>query len=315
VTQLTAAATPAKARTPNRTSVGRQRRDRGWWWLPYAIALPILGYEGIFIIYPIFKGIGTSFKSQQLGSAGTFSFSNYTRMVHDPIFWQVLRTTLEFTAVVVVLVLVVGLGVGLLLNWTFKGRGLVRGILAVPWAIPDVPTVLTFVLMMDPNFGIINRMAGWLPSFGSHHAWLTDPHLAFISIVIMTVWKGFPFYALITLSALQSVPDELIEAAKMDGAGAIRRFRSVTLPAITPTLALLAVLAFIFSMQQFSLIYLSTGGGPGESTTTLSVQIYNEAFQFFNYTYASAIAVVGLILSIIGTALFVIIERRITRSR
>jgi multiple sugar transport system permease protein len=168
---------------------------------------------------------------------------------------------------------------------------------------------------MDPNFGIINRMSGWLPGVGHHNAWLTDPHLAFLSIVLITVWKGFPFYALITLSALQSVSDDLIEAAKMDGAGAIRRFRSVILPAITPTLALLAVLAFIFSMQQFSLIFLSTGGGPGEKTTTISVQIYNEAFQFFNYTYASAIAVVGLVLSILGTAMFVIIERRLVRSR
>jgi multiple sugar transport system permease protein len=315
VTQATAAAPSAQVRSPNRTSDGRRRHRRAWWWLPYVLVLPIIAYEGIFIIYPIIKGIGTSFKSEKLGAPSSFSLDNFRRMADDPIFWQVFRTTLEFTAVVVIIVLLVGLGLALLLNWTFKGRGLVRGILAIPWAIPEIPTILTFLLMMDPNFGIINRMAGWLPGVGDHYAWLTDPHLAFISIVIMTVWKGFPFYALIILSALQSVPDELIEAAKMDGAGAIRRFRSVILPAITPTLALLAVLAFIFSMQQFSLIYLSTGGGPGESTTTLSVEIYNEAFQFFNYTYASAIAVVGLLLSIVGTALFVIIERRLVRNR
>ena len=311
-----ATATPAtQVGRPHRSVVRRGRRHRPWWWLPYALAVPILGYEGVFIIYPILRGIRTSFQSEQLGAKPGFTLSNFSRMYHDPIFWQVLRTTFEFTVVVVVLVLVVGLALALLLNWTFKGRSLVRGVLAVPWAIPDIPTVLTFVLMMDPNFGIINRMAGWLPGVSDHHAWLTNPNLAFLSIVLMTVWKGFPFYALITLSALQSVSDDLIEAAKMDGAGVIRRFRSVVLPAISPTLALLAVLAFIFSMQQFSLIYLSTGGGPGESTTTLSVQIYNEAFQFFNYSYASAIAVVGLVLSILGTALFVVIERRISRDR
>ena len=107
----------------------------------------------------------------------------------------------------------------------------------------------------------------------------------------------------------------LIEAAKVDGAGRIRRFWSVTLPGISPTLCLLAVLAFIYSLQQFALIYLSTGGGPGESSTTLSILIYNQAFEFFNYSYASAIAVVGLILSVIGTVLFVFIERRLVRSR
>lgn len=311
----TAQAEPSALARVGLGALARPRRRRAWWWLPYALVLPLLAFEGAFVIYPICKGIATSFKSQKLGERKSFSLSNYSQMVHDPIFWQVLRTTLKFTAVVVVLVLLVGLGVALLLNWTFRGRGIVRGVLALPWALPDIPTVLTFLLMMDPNLGVINRMAAWLPGVDHHIAWLTSPHLAFGSIVAMTVWKGFPFYALITLSALQAVPDELIEAAKVDGAGAIRRFRAVMLPAITPTLCLLAVLAFIYSLQQFSLIYLSTGGGPGETTTTLSILIYNEAFQFFNYSYASAIAVVGLILSIVGTGLFIVIERRISESR
>jgi multiple sugar transport system permease protein len=304
----------APGQVRRRAAEGPRRRISGGW-LPYILVLPILAFEGVFIIYPIIKGILTSFKSQELGASGSFSAGNYTRMVHDPVFWQVLRITLVFTAVVVIGMLIVGLVIALLLNWSFRGRGFVRGVLAIPWALPDIPVVLTFLLMMDPNFGVINRMVSWLPGLGHHYAWLTDPHLAFASIVLITVWKGFPFYALITLSALQSVPDDLIEAAKVDGAGRIRRFRSVVLPGITPTLCLLAVLAFIFSLQQFSLIYLSTGGGPGQSTTTLSVLIYNQAFQFFNYSYASAIAVVGLILSIIGTALFVYIERRVVRSR
>jgi multiple sugar transport system permease protein len=284
-------------------------------WLPYLLVVPILGFEGVFVIYPIIKGILTSFKSQQLGATGSFTGSNYSRMFADPVFWQVVRVTLIFTAVVVVLMLVVGLFIAMLLNWSFRGRGFVRGILAIPWALPDIPVVLTFLLMADPNFGILNRMAAWLPGVGHHNAFFTSSHLAFASIVVITVWKGFPFYALITLSALQAVPDELLEAARVDGAGAVRRFRSVVLPSITPTLCLLAVLAFIFSLQQFSLIYLTTGGGPGQDTTTLSIDIYNQAFQFFNYSYASAIAVVGLILSVIGTGLFVYIERRVVRSR
>jgi multiple sugar transport system permease protein len=295
-------------------AAGPRRRMPGGW-LPYILVLPILAFEGVFVIYPIIKGILTSFRSQELGASGSLTTGNYTRMVHDPVFWQVLRITLVFTAVVVIGMLIAGLAIAMLLNWSFRGRGFVRGVLAIPWALPDIPVVLTFLLMMDPNFGVINRMASWLPGLGHHYAFLTGPHLAFASIVVITVWKGFPFYALITLSALQAVPDDLIEAAKVDGAGRIRRFRSVVLPGIAPTLSLLAVLAFIFSLQQFSLIYLSTGGGPGQSTTTLSVLIYNQAFQFFNYSYASAIAVVGLILSVIGTALFVFIERRVLRSR
>ena len=292
----------------------RPRRRVNDAWLPYLLVLPILAFEGTFIIYPIIRGILSSFKSQQLGAGGRLTTGNYTQMVHDPIFWQVLRNTLSFTVIIVVLMLVVGLAIAMLLNWTFRGRTIVRGLLAIPWALPEIPTVLTFLLMMDPNFGVINGVTSWLSGAKTHLAWLTDPHLAFIAIVIICVWKGFPFYALITLSALQAVPQDLIEAAKVDGAGRFRRFRAVVLPAIAPTMCLLAVLAFIYSLQQFALIFLSTGGGPGESTTTLSILIYNQAFQFFNYNYASAIAVVGLLLSIIGTVLFVFIERRVVRS-
>jgi multiple sugar transport system permease protein len=101
----------------------------------------------------------------------------------------------------------------------------------------------------------------------------------------------------------------------VDGAGPLRRFRSITLPALRPTLGLLAVLGFIFSFQQFSLIYLSTGGGPGTDTSTLSITIYNQAFQFFNYNYASAIAVVGLLIAVVGTVLYIFVQRRVTRGR
>jgi multiple sugar transport system permease protein len=117
------------------------------------------------------------------------------------------------------------------------------------------------------------------------------------------------------LSGLQAIPDDLYEAAKVDGAGPIRRFRSITLPALAPTLGLLGVLAFVFSFQQFSLIYLSTGGGPGTDTSTLAITIYNQAFEFFNYNYASAIAVVGLLLATVVTVLYIVLQRRVARTR
>ena len=136
-------------------------------WLPYLLVIPILAFEGVFVLYPIVKGILTSFKSQELGATGSFTFSNYSRMFADPVFWQVVRVTLIFTAAVVVLMLVVGLFIAMLLNWSFRGRGFVRGILAIPWALPDIPVVLTFLLMADPNFGIFNRFASWIPGLGA----------------------------------------------------------------------------------------------------------------------------------------------------
>jgi multiple sugar transport system permease protein len=256
-----------------------------------------------------------SLQQNHFGVTSYVGFANFSQLFGDPTFWGSVGVTLKFTFSMVVVWLLLGLVVALLMNWSFKGRGMVRALLAVPWAVPEVPTVITFVVMLDPNFGIINRFASWIP--GVHHQifWLSNSNLAFLSIVMMTGWKGFPFYALILLSSLQSIPDDLYEAARVDGSGAISSFRSITLPALVPTLALLAVLAFIFSFQQFVLIYLTTGGGPGTDTSTLSVLIYNQAFEFFNYNYATAIAVIALILALCATVVYVVFERMVIRSR
>lgn len=281
--------------------------------LPYLLLAPILAFEGAFVLLPIAHGILEAFQSSTGGVTTWTGLGNFGQAFHDPEFWGSLRVTFQFTLIMVVVWLVLGLTLALLLNWSFKGRGVVRAILAIPWAVPDVPIVLTFTIMLDPNFGILNRFASVIP--GVHHQiqWLSHPVLAFVAIVIMVGWKGFPFYALIILSSLQSIPDELYEAATVDGAGAVRRLLVITLPALVPTLSLLAVLAFIFSFQQFSLIYLSTGGGPGNDTATLAVLIYHQAFEFFNYNYASAIAIVGLAIAVCGTMLFVVFERRLIR--
>jgi multiple sugar transport system permease protein len=294
-------------------SFGRQAGLRSN--LHLKLLAPILVFEGLFVVYPIIRGVILAFQQTNYGKTSWVGLANFRQMIHDPIFWASVRTTFEFTLAMVVVWLSLGLGVALLTNWAFKGRSLVRGILAIPWAIPDVPTVLTFTIMLDPNFGILNRIASWIP--GVHHQiqWLTAPNLAFIAIITMVAWKGFPFYSLVILSSLQAIPDDLYEAAKVDGAGAFQRFRSITFPSIVPTLSLLAVLAFIFSFQQFTLIYLSTGGGPGQDTSTIAILIYNQAFQYFNYNYASAMAAVGLLLAVFGTVLFVVIERRVIRQR
>jgi multiple sugar transport system permease protein len=291
----------------------RTRRRRTL--LPYLLVSPFLAYESLFVFYPIVRGVILAFQSTNFGKTSFVGFSNFDQMVHDPVFWASVQTTAEFTLSMVAIWLCFGLAMALLMNWTFHGRAVVRAALALPWAMPDVPTVLTFTIMLDPNFGVLNRIAGWLPTVHSHIAWLTTPNLAFISILGIVGWKGFPFFGLIILSSLQSIPEDLYEAARVDGAGALRRFRAITLPSIKPTLALLAVLAFIFSFQQFTLIYVSTGGGPGTATQTLALLIYNEAFTFFNYNYAAAIGVVGLLAALVGTVIFIAFQRRVTRQQ
>jgi multiple sugar transport system permease protein len=290
----------------------RRRRESTF---PYTLLVPVVIFEVVFVVYPIIRGILLSFHETNFGVTKFVGLAQYRQMLHDPIFWSSIRTTFEFTFAMIAVWLVLGLGVALLMNWSFRGRGFVRAILAIPWAVPDIPIVLTFTIMLDPNFGILNRFAAFIPGVHHHIQWLSSPNLAFIAIIVMVGWKGFPFFSLILLSSLQAIPDELYEAAKVDGAGSLRRFRSITLPSLRPTLGLLGVLGFIFSFQQFSLIYLSTGGGPGTDTSTLAITIYNQAFEFFNYNYASAIAVVGLVLAAAGTVVYIVLQRRVARAR
>jgi multiple sugar transport system permease protein len=276
--------------------------------LPYLLILPALLLETALILYPIVRGSLLSLE----GPAG-LGFDNYRFMWSDPDFWRMLGHTLVYTVVVDVAILIVALAVALLMNWSFAGRGVVRSVLTVPWAIPDVPVAITFVLMLDPTFGVFNRLARLLPWVGENQQWLLDPTLAMLAVIIVTVWKGFPFYSLVLLAALQNVSDELYDAARVDGAGPIGQFFHVTIPGIRDTIALLAVLAFIFSTQQFTLIWLITGGGPVDATTTLAPAIYLQAFRFYNFGYAGAFGVVGFFISALATMAFVVIQSRLAR--
>ncbi len=279
---------------------------------PYILALPILIYEGIFVIYPMAVGVQYSLSNIQSGSTASswVGLANYQRMFTDSTFWQAVKVTGEYSFAVIVVALSVALGTALLMNRTFKGRGIFRALLTTPWAFPDIPTAIIFVWMASPIYGVLGEMARWLPWVHNNPRWLLDPHLALATVVLISVWKGFPFYSLVILAALQGVLHELYEAAIMDGANAWARFRYVTLPSIKPTLMLLALLAFIFSYQQYTLIWTTAGQGPLGTTQTLSILIYNEAFQFYDFSYAATIGVAGFGLSVAAALIFIFLERR-----
>lgn len=274
----------------------------------YWLILPLLALEGLFLVYPIFRGIAASFENPD---SGGYDLSNFSTMLADPDFWAIMLRTLVFVVLVDVAVLLTGLGVALLMNRQFRGRAVVRGLLTIPWAVPEVPVAITFIFMIDPTFGVFNLLARMLPGVTENPQWTLDPTLAMAIVVTVTVWKGFPFYSLVLLAALQAVPEELYEAARLDGASPWKQFRHVTLPGIRPSIALLAVLAFIYSMQQFTLIWLITGGGPVDATLTLAPAIYMQAFRFYNFEYAAAMAVVGLLFSVLATLAFIGVQRRL----
>src|SRR5262245_43381830 len=197
----------------NPTNAPRRGRRR---LLPYALALPIVLYEIALIVYPIAEGIYGSFQQIELAdnSAPTWvGLANYQRMLSDPDFWQVMKTTLIFTVLVIIVAIGAGLATALLFNRPFRFRSLARAMLMLPWAFPEVPVGMIFVWILSPQFGVVNVVARLIPGVTENPQWLQVPTLAMGWVVLISSWKAFPFYSLVILAALQSVPQELYEAA------------------------------------------------------------------------------------------------------
>src|SRR5438132_1016462 len=292
----------------NASTIRRHRRRN---WLPYLLALPILAYEAVFILYPIAQGIASSFTRTDVGRPVTFvGLSNYQRMLTDPSFWVVMLHTLVYMLAVIGVSIGAGLISALLFNRRFIGRVVARGLLTLPWSVPDVPTVLVFVWILNPQFGVMNVFARLLPWIQQNQRWLLSADLAMLSIVLISAWKAFPFSSLVILAALQGIPSERYEAARVDGANALQLFRHIILPGISPTLLLLVVLAAIFSFKQFSIIFLLTGGGPAGATETLVVRIYNTAFRFYDFSYSATLGVAGFLMAMSIVFVFIAAQKQ-----
>ena len=297
--------------TPRRTSiVENQRRS----FLPYFLIAPILVFSFGLVLYPITQDVYISLTDKKLGDeigkkVSFVGLDNYSGLWANENFRNSLRVTLIYAVLFVVLSVGAGLVTALLVNKKFKGRGAVRALMTAPWAFPDIASVIVFIWILNTAFGVVNILNPIMP-IDTSGGWLTSSPLAFISVNLISMWKTFPFYSIVFLAALQGVPEDLIEAAYVDGANAFQRFRTVTLPSIRSTLYLLSLLAFIFAFRQFSMIYLTTGGGPERDTETLVLSVYNTAFKYFDYALSSAIGVTGLVITMIVAIAYLILSRR-----
>ena len=288
-----------KLASPRRFSPDQRARNPRA--LPYLLIAPILVISFGLVLYPIVQDIYISTTDKTLGDeigkkVNFVGLKNYEALLGNEAFINSLKVTLLYALLFVCLSVGAGLLTALLVNKRFRGRGGIRALMTAPWAFPDIATVIVFIWIFNTAFGVVNVLGTWLP-FDTSGGWLTSSPLAFVSVNIISMWKTFPFYSIVFLAALQSVPDDLIEAAYVDGANAFQRFRTVTLPSIRPTLYLLCVLAFIFAFRQFSMIYLTTGGGPERDTETLVLSVYNTAFKYYDYALSSAIGVTGLVIT------------------
>jgi len=268
--------------------------------------LLILGFPTLVAILNSFVPIWTK------GSTTTFTLENYIKLGKDPIFWNSLGETFYFVGGTVALHLLLGLVVALALNAEIRARRFFRVLAILPWTVPDVMSGLIWGFMYDPLSGIINDVLMKFHLFHSNIEWLADPTLVMPSVIFADVWRGYPFVMLILLAGLQAIPKGLYEAARVDGASAAQEFWHITIPNLKQMIMIAVALDIIWQTRRFGLIYVMTGGGPGRETEILSILVYKEYFKYFNFEYASAMAVVmAIILLMVSLPYIRIIVRRV----
>ena len=229
-------------------------------------------------------------------------------MFHDPAILQSLTFTLIFTVASTIIQLVYALGIAVLLNTSFRGRGFVRAINLLPWAMPAIVIATASQWMFNSQYGMIDDLIVRVLPF--RPIWLADPNLARIVVILLDVWKNAPWAAIILLAGLQNIPREYYEAAKVDGASAWRTFRSIVLPLLAPLIFTLLIFVSTYRVLTFDLVYGLTQGGPGNATTLLSYQIYQLAFTGLYYGYGSAVAVFAFLMVVVLSLVFFFFMRR-----
>lgn len=231
---------------------------------------------------------------------------NFIYALTDPDFQAALWRTLYFTLVSVAFEGVIGVLVALLLNQKFHGRNVLRVLVILPWALPTIVNATMWRLNFNPDYGSINALLTQLGVIDHYRSWLGDPASALNAVMLADIWKNYPLITLLTLAALQSIPDDLYEAARLDGASAWRRFRAITLPAILAPLAVALVLRTIDAFKVFDIIYVMTRGGPMDSTKTLSFFVYQESFSYLRAGSGAAYAVLMTLLCGLLIALYML---------
>jgi multiple sugar transport system permease protein len=296
-------------RLGRRSLAGRRRQER---FAAYLFLLPGFTVFGVVVLYPIVRAFQISLYHWSIvpGTASQFiGLGNYTRAMHDPIFWRALLNTGFYMAITVPAQVVLGLAVAVLLDARMPGRGFFRTLYYLPVVTSWVVVSLLFRYMFITDGGLVNWLLHDNAHITGHNiSWLGSRWSALAVICILGVWKGIGWSMVIFLAALQTVPSELKEAAAVDGADAWRRFRAVSLPAIRPVIAFVFVMLVIGGFNVFISVFLITDGGPLDQTQVLLTYMYREAFSFLDFGYGSSLAftltVIVLVLSLAQLRLF-----------
>lgn len=296
--------------SPSRIEPAKRRKRSGD--LPVALAYlaPSLLVFTVFVFFPLaFSAYLSLTKWDMISPVRKFmALGNYQRLFHDPLFWKVLKNTTIFSVTVVLAAMILGLLLAIILDRKLRGRAFYRAGIFLPYVTSAAAMALVWLWIFDPQYGLINELLRLVGIKGP--GWLASVDWALPAIIIMTIWRFVGYDMLIFLGGLQSISSEVIEAARIDGAGEWALFRRVMLPLLSPTTFFIAVTSFITMFQNFETVYVMTQGGPVNSTNMMVLYLYQNAFQYFEAGYASAIAVVLFVIVVALTSLQLRLSRR-----
>ncbi|SIN88338.1 carbohydrate ABC transporter permease [Vannielia litorea] len=284
------------------------RSDR---FLAYALILPVVAAVVAFVVGPTYNVATLSLTQVVMGMERGFgTLGNFKALAADPVFGLVLKNTAIWILGGTVLCVSVGLAVGTYLAIDSRMTGWLRALILLPWVLPDVVTAMAWKWMLHGQVGIIGQTLQQSGMTEGTVSFLGDPALVMWVLVVVLIWRKMPLVALILCAAIRAVPDDQMEAARMDGANAVERFRFVTLPNIAFSLTAVTVISMIWITAEFALPWIMTGGGPANASQIMATYIYQQSFEFFNWGVASAMSVVNLAMLASIVALYLYINRR-----
>jgi ABC-type sugar transport system permease subunit len=292
---------------------GRSRRPSGQGGLAALLLLPAAVVVFGIIVYPILRTVLISFFDVDSAVATSTPFvgiRNFTDIIGNSDFWSTMGRTLYFTVLSTSLELLLGLGLALLMNAPLRMRWLFRAIVVLPWALPTVVNGAMWRGVLNAQYGSLNALLTQLHLIPDYRSWLGTPTSALNMLVVADVWKTTPLVAFFLLTGLQSVPREIHESARVDGAGPVRAFWSITAPLLIPSVSVVLILRTIEAFKVFDLVYILTGGGPANGTQTIAYFTYVQAFSDQRFGYGSALADVIVVCILVLSAVYLRALRR-----
>jgi trehalose/maltose transport system permease protein len=303
---MSSVATPVSTgRRRRRTKLQRRQTRLAW-----LLLLPSLAVVALVALYPLGKTIYQSFTDEEflaLEPTKWVGLQNYRDLIHDTFFRDAIWVTIKFTLITVTIEFALGLAIALTVNSKFKGRGLMRAIMLVPWAIPTVVAAQMWKWMLDDTFGVINDLGVRIHVLSHSQAWISDPSTALGAVCAVDIWKTTPFVALLLLAGLQVIPNDLYEAAEVDGASVLQQFWKITFPLLKPAILVTLIFRTLDALRVFDVFYVFFGNRP--DTQTMAIYDQSTIVGDGHVGYGAAISVAIFLIIAIFVVIYVTVSR------